>query len=54
MNDTPIAKHIADAGAALLIGTTLLGWLPTIAAVLGIIWYGMQMYTWVENRLKKK
>lgn len=43
-------KHLVDTGAALGIAGTLLGWLPMMAAALGIIWYGMQIYSWVVNK----
>jgi hypothetical protein len=36
-------KHGADGVAALVTGASFLGWLPHISAVLGIIWFGIQI-----------
>lgn len=46
-------KHTVDASAAIAIVGTIAGWLPVIAALLGAIWYALQIYGWVENRYKK-
>ncbi len=37
-------SHIVDAGAAGVILGTLVGWLPPIAAILGIAWYAVLFY----------
>lgn len=42
MTDT--GKHILDAASAVAILTSLVGWLPPIAAALGIAWYCVQFY----------
>lgn len=44
-------RHILDAASAIAIFTSLLGWLPPIAAGLGILWYCVQFYDrfWGRN-----
>lgn len=47
------AKTIID---GVSIGTaiaTLAGWLPNLAALLSIVWLGMQMYDWISRKLRK-
>ncbi len=52
---TDSTKHIVDAGAAVTIGATVIGWLPTIAAVLAIIWYVIQIFTfWRQRKHRRK
>lgn len=46
-------KHVIDALSAAAIVTSLMGWLPPIAAALGIIWYVLQIYGWFEKRLTR-
>lgn len=44
------ARHVLDAAA---VGTTvlaLLDYAPKAAAVLSIIWLGIQIYAWAEKR----
>lgn len=36
-------KHAIDGGAAAAVLSSLAGWLPPIAAALGIIWYCVQI-----------
>lgn len=49
--------NVAAAGA---IGATLLGWIPSIAAVVALIWYVIQIYEsetfkgWRDQRRKQK
>lgn len=40
----------ADLISAGAIVTSLMGWLPPIAAILGIVWYVLQIYGWFEKR----
>ena len=40
----PEPKHLLDVGAAGAVIATLVGWLPTIAAVLAIFWYLIQIW----------
>lgn len=44
---TPI---VADLGAGALILSTLVGWLPPIASLLAILWYGVLFYEWHQAR----
>lgn len=46
----PQDKWGIDAAAAAAVVGTLIGWLPAIAAALGIVWYGMLMYAWIVNK----
>jgi hypothetical protein len=52
MNNHP-AKHLADAGAALLASAALAGWLSPIAAGMSIVWYGIRFKEWWESRKKE-
>lgn len=47
-------RHGADALSGLAIVTSMLGWLPPVAAVLGIIWYVLQIYGWFEKRFQRQ
>ena len=49
----PVAKQSANVGAVTIAGGSLFGYLPPIAAGLSIIWISLQIFEWVENRLKK-
>lgn len=51
--DPPI-RHAADVVAAGTIVTAFVGMLPAVAAGLGVIWYILQIYSWVEKRWKTK
>lgn len=44
MNDT--TKHVVDVAAAANAFAAFVGWLPSIAAALSIIWLGLQIWTW--------
>jgi hypothetical protein len=37
-------KFFGDAGSIAIIGSTLLGWLPTIATVLSVVWVLIRIY----------
>lgn len=61
MTNDPL-KHLADTGAAGLIAGSLVGWLPTIAAILGAAWYAVQLYesqtgqklvAWIKRTAKR-
>jgi hypothetical protein len=43
-------KHACDALAACGIITTLVGWLPAIAAGLSAIWYIIRIYEWWKGK----
>ena len=48
-------KHAADAAGVLTIGATLLGWLPTAAAVLAALWTLFRFYeSWPTSRLRAR
>jgi len=47
-------RHVADALSATTIAGCLMGWLPPIAALLGIVWYILQIYGWFEKRILRK
>jgi hypothetical protein len=49
-----VVRHATDAVAAGAIVTSLVGWLPPVAALLGIVWYILQIYSWIENRWRKR
>lgn len=49
-----VAKGLGDVAAGSLAVTTVLGWLPDVAAALAIIWTLIRIYEWVENRWFKK
>lgn len=42
----------ADAGAATIAGASLLGYLPSIAAALSILWLCIQIGTWLYRQIK--
>ena len=46
-------KHALDALAAIAAVGTLAKILPPLAAFLSIIWLSLQIFGWVENRIKK-
>lgn len=46
-------KHALDALAALTVVGALADILPPIAAGLSIIWLSLQIFGWVEHRVKK-
>ena len=48
MNDS--VKVTIDAVAVANVVATIVGWLPAIAALMSIVWLGIQMY----DRFKKK
>ena len=47
-------KHGADALSAGAIVASLTGYLPPMAAFLGIRWYILQIYGWFEKRVNKR
>ena len=47
-------KHLVDVGAAGGVISTLMGWLPPIAAALGILWYIICIYEYVKAKLGSK
>lgn len=55
-DQAPPTTHLVDVAAASAIVMTLLGWLPLLAAILGAVWYAIQIWEsrtvqhWWENR----
>jgi hypothetical protein len=48
------ARYWLDASAIGAVVASLFGWLPEIAALLSVIWFGMRLYeTHLAIRLKK-
>lgn len=47
MNDT---KHILDVGAALTALGSIMHWMPEVAALLSVIWYGIRLYEWYKGK----
>jgi hypothetical protein len=53
LNDIPEGgKHALDALAALTVVGTIAQLLPPIAAALSIVWLTLQIYGWIETRVK--
>lgn len=52
--DNDLIRHILDAISVGVIFSTIVGWLPSIAALLSIIWLGIQIYDRVKNGYKGK
>ena len=44
-------SSVGDSISAAAVTGVLAGWLPTICAVAALIWYGIQIYDWVQNKL---
>ena len=43
-------KGLIDVAAIANVVATIVGWLPAIAAVLSIVWTGIQIYSWAKSR----
>lgn len=52
MNDS--TRHAADAVAIFGAFGTWIGWLPTIASVLSIIWLAIQIGSWIHKTFIKR
>lgn len=50
MND---AAWIADAAFAASVLASIVGAIPPIAGILGIIWYGLMIYDWIKAHRKE-
>ena len=50
---TPVS-HTLDVGGVLAIGGWFLNVFPTVAVLLAIIWYGIEIYTWMEGRVERR
>lgn len=46
------AKHIIDGTAAAAALGGLTGYVPSVAAILAIIWYLLQIYDWCARKYK--
>lgn len=47
-------KHGADGAAVAVAGLSLVGYAPAFAAVMAGIWYGVQAYYLVKDKMNKK
>lgn len=47
IDDIKTALNATSVGVAF---STLVGWLPAIAALFSIMWTGLQIYSWFEKR----
>lgn len=45
-------KHLLDAAAAAVAIGTIAQILPSVAALLSIVWLTLQIFGWIENRIK--
>lgn len=55
-SDEQIVKAILDTASGATILATIMGYLPAIAAIMGILWYGIQIWesATVQSFLHKK
>ena len=53
-NTAHVVKYTMDAVMGVSIVASLMKWLPPIAAILGIVWYILQIYGWFEKRINKR
>ncbi len=51
MDNHETAKHVIDGAAASITVATFFGWLPTVAAVLTIIWTAIRI--WESDTVQK-
>jgi len=56
MDNHETAKHVIDGAAASITVATVFGWLPTVAAVLTIIWTAIRIWETetVQKLLRRK
>lgn len=47
-------RHVFDTVAAFIAGGALLQILPALAALISIVWYALQIYSWFKNRRSKQ
>lgn len=47
-------KYFMDGISLAAVAGALTAVLPPLAAFLGIVWYGMQMYDWIQEKKQKK
>lgn len=47
-------KWCLDGISLSVVVSAIAGWLPPIAALMSIIWLGMQMYDWIQKKKGKK
>ena len=50
---TDHGKNIVDALSATVLVGTLVNMLPSVAALLTIVWSALRIYDWIEARLEK-
>lgn len=59
-NENPIVSWIGNGVSVGMIISSIVGWLPAAAALIGVIWYSIQIYesktvqNWLENKLKRR
>jgi hypothetical protein len=53
MNHDAVKITLDGAAIGAAIGA-IAGWLPPIAALMSIIWLGMQMYDWIQKKRRSK
>lgn len=53
LTNTP-GKAALDAASALVIGASMIGYIPVIVAILGGIWYAYQMYDLWDRRKQRE
>lgn len=49
----PVA-HAVDWTAVGVVVASALGWLPPLATILSIVWFSMQIVTWISNKNWKR
>lgn len=47
-------KEIADVSSVGIALTTVLGWLPAMAAILSIVWTGIRIYEYIKTKKIKE
>lgn len=47
-------KDTGDLIAGSTVIATMAGWLPSVAAILAIVWTGIRIYEWARVRIWKK
>lgn len=53
MSNTPeVIKHAIDATAGIVTVGSLLTYLPYWAAGFTLVWTGLRIFDWIENRIK--
>jgi hypothetical protein len=48
-----IAQNAGDVSSVGIVAGTFLGFLPYAAALLTVIWTGIRIYVWIEERIER-